>query len=92
MDLVRLLEQEPRPLGDGILSVVPEAEERVQPLGRQLHCLLVPELRRIGVVILLVVRTEEAVGPRVVRTPVGGELDYLDDGTLSAALKARRIL
>ncbi|MEK9647346.1 MAG: recombination protein RecR, partial [Alphaproteobacteria bacterium] len=22
--------------------------------------------------------------------PVGGELDYLDDGTLSAALKARR--
>ena len=24
--------------------------------------------------------------------PVGGELDYLDDGTLSAALKARRPL
>ena len=24
--------------------------------------------------------------------PVGGELDYLDDGTLSAALKARRVL
>ena len=24
--------------------------------------------------------------------PVGGELDYLDDGTLSAALKARRSL
>jgi recombination protein RecR len=23
--------------------------------------------------------------------PVGGELDYLDDGTLSAALKERRI-
>jgi recombination protein RecR len=22
--------------------------------------------------------------------PVGGELDYLDDGTLTAALKARR--
>jgi recombination protein RecR len=22
--------------------------------------------------------------------PVGGELDYLDDGTISAALKARR--
>jgi len=22
--------------------------------------------------------------------PVGGELDYLDDGTLNAALKARR--
>tara|TARA_Y100001936_G_scaffold123309_1_gene120515 strand:+ start:2819 stop:3328 length:510 start_codon:yes stop_codon:yes gene_type:complete len=24
--------------------------------------------------------------------PVGGELDYLDDGTLSAALKARRVI
>jgi recombination protein RecR len=24
--------------------------------------------------------------------PMGGELDYLDDGTLSAALKARRDL
>jgi recombination protein RecR len=24
--------------------------------------------------------------------PVGGELDYLDDGTLSQALKARRVL
>ena len=24
--------------------------------------------------------------------PVGGELDYLDDGTLSAAMKARRAL
>jgi recombination protein RecR len=24
--------------------------------------------------------------------PVGGELDYLDDGTLGAALKARRPL
>jgi len=24
--------------------------------------------------------------------PVGGELDYLDDGTLSAALKARQTL
>jgi recombination protein RecR len=24
--------------------------------------------------------------------PVGGELDYLDDGTLTAALKARRPL
>jgi recombinational DNA repair protein RecR len=23
--------------------------------------------------------------------PVGGELDYLDEGTLTAALKARRI-
>jgi recombination protein RecR len=24
--------------------------------------------------------------------PIGGELDYLDDGTLTAALKARRAL
>ena len=24
--------------------------------------------------------------------PVGGELDYLDDGTLSAAIRARRVL
>ena len=24
--------------------------------------------------------------------PVGGELDYLDDGTIGAALKARRVL
>ena len=24
--------------------------------------------------------------------PVGGELDYLDDGTISAALKARRVI
>ncbi len=35
-----------------------------------------------------------AAGPSITRlahgVPVGGELDYLDDGTLSAALKARR--
>ncbi len=35
-------------------------------------------------------------GVRITRlahgVPVGGELDYLDDGTLSAALKARRPL
>ena len=24
--------------------------------------------------------------------PIGGELDYLDEGTLTAALKARRVL
>jgi recombination protein RecR len=24
--------------------------------------------------------------------PIGGELDYLDDGTLTAALKARRVV
>jgi recombination protein RecR len=24
--------------------------------------------------------------------PIGGELDYLDDGTLTAALRARRLL
>ena len=44
-------------------------------------------------------RLEETVAdgktqPRITRlahgVPVGGELDYLDDGTLSAALKARR--
>lgn len=38
-------------------------------------------------------RLEETGGVRVTRlahgVPVGGELDYLDDGTLSAALKAR---
>ncbi|MBV8888558.1 MAG: recombination protein RecR, partial [Alphaproteobacteria bacterium] len=37
-----------------------------------------------------------ATGARVSRlaqgVPVGGELDYLDDGTLTAALKARRPL
>ena len=37
-----------------------------------------------------------ATGVRVTRlahgVPVGGELDYLDDGTLTAALKARRTL
>ena len=38
--------------------------------------------------------TERGEGPHITRlahgVPVGGELDYLDDGTLSAALKARR--
>lgn len=38
----------------------------------------------------------EGTGVRVTRlahgVPVGGELDYLDDGTLSAALKARQAL
>jgi recombination protein RecR len=29
---------------------------------------------------------------RAAGVPVGGELDYLDDGTLSAAFKARRAL
>jgi recombination protein RecR len=37
---------------------------------------------------------ERGDGPNITRlahgVPVGGELDYLDDGTLSAALKARR--
>lgn len=37
---------------------------------------------------------ERGAGPNITRlahgVPVGGELDYLDDGTLSAALKARR--
>ena len=37
---------------------------------------------------------ERGEGPHITRlahgVPVGGELDYLDDGTLSAALKARR--
>lgn len=37
---------------------------------------------------------ERGEGPNITRlahgVPVGGELDYLDDGTLSAALKARR--
>lgn len=37
---------------------------------------------------------ERGAGPHITRlahgVPVGGELDYLDDGTLSAALKARR--
>ena len=36
-----------------------------------------------------------ATGARVSRlaqgVPIGGELDYLDEGTLTAALKARRI-
>ena len=36
----------------------------------------------------------DEMGVRVTRlahgVPVGGELDYLDDGTLSAALKSRR--
>ena len=38
--------------------------------------------------------SERGAGPNITRlahgVPVGGELDYLDDGTLSAALKARR--
>ena len=33
---------------------------------------------------------EVAVSRLAHGVPVGGELDYLDDGTLSAALKARR--
>lgn len=40
------------------------------------------------------VGAERGEGPHITRlahgVPVGGELDYLDDGTLSAALKARR--
>jgi recombination protein RecR len=39
-------------------------------------------------------RLAEFAGVRVSRLahglPVGGEIDYLDDGTLSAAFKARR--
>ena len=35
-------------------------------------------------------RTDVAVTRLAQGVPVGGELDYLDDGTLSAALKARR--
>ncbi len=38
----------------------------------------------------------EATGVSVTRlahgVPVGGELDYLDDGTLTAALRARRVV
>ncbi len=38
----------------------------------------------------------EATGARISRlaqgVPIGGELDYLDDGTLTAALKARRAM
>jgi recombination protein RecR len=38
----------------------------------------------------------EATGARISRlaqgVPIGGELDYLDEGTLTAALKARRAL
>jgi recombination protein RecR len=38
----------------------------------------------------------QATGARISRlaqgVPIGGELDYLDDGTLTAALKARRAL
>ena len=33
---------------------------------------------------------EVAVSELAKGVPVGGELDYLDDGTLSAAIKARR--
>jgi hypothetical protein len=38
-----------------------------------------------------VARAEQREGGRLGRR-YGGELDYLDDGTLTAALKARRVL
>lgn len=71
--------------------------DRVQPGGQITEIILATNLTVDGQTTAhyIIERLEES-GVKVTLlahgVPIGGELDYLDDGTLSAALKARRVV